>query len=98
MGERENQNAWEDLLEDLKRRGVKQVDLWITDGNQAMLNAIANKFPASLRQRCIKHKMDNVLAYVPEKQHEQVRLELKAIFYQDSREKADQEVAAFIAK
>lgn len=98
VGERENQNAWEDLLEDLKRRGVKQVDLWITDGNQAMLNAITNKFPASRRQRCIKHKMDNVLAYVPQKQHQQVRPELKAIFYQDSREKADQEVAAFIAK
>ncbi len=80
VGERENQNAWEDLLEDLKRRGVKQVDLWITDGNQAMLNAITNKFPASLRQRCIKHKMDNVLAYTPEKQHEQVRFEIESHF------------------
>lgn len=98
VGERENQKAWEDLLEDLKSRGVKQVDLWITDGNQAMLNAIANKFPASKRQRCLKHKIDNVLAYVPEKQHERIRPELRAIFYQDSREKAELELAAFIAK
>ncbi len=63
-----------------------------------MLNAIASKFPTSRRQRCIKHMMENVLAYVPEKHHEQVRPELRAIFYQDSREKADQEVATFIAK
>lgn len=98
VGERENQSAWEDLLEDLKRRGVEQVDLWVTDGNQAMLNAIQNKFPASLRQRCIKHKLENVLAYVPEKHHAWVRPELKAIFYQESRQKADQELAAFIAK
>jgi transposase-like protein len=30
VGERENQGAWEDLLEQLKTRGVQQVDLWIT--------------------------------------------------------------------
>lgn len=98
VGERENQAAWEDLLENLKSRGVESVDLWVTDGNRAMMNAIENKFPSSQRQRCIKHKMENVLGYIPEKHHELVRPELKAIFYQDSREKADQEVAAFIAK
>ena len=35
VGERENQQAWEDLMDDLKERGVQQVELWITDGNQA---------------------------------------------------------------
>jgi len=98
VGERENQAAWEDLLENLKGRGVQAIDLWITDGNKAMLNAIGNKFPTSQRQRCVKHKMENVLGYIPEKHHELVRPELKAIFYQASRQKADQEVAAFIAK
>ena len=98
VGERENQNAWEDLLEDLRSRGVETVDLWITDGNKAMLNAIEGKFPASERQRCLKHKIENVLAYVPKKHHEQVRPELKAIFYQENREKADQALAAFIEK
>lgn len=44
-GERENQGAWESLLADIKDRGVETVDLWITDGHQAMLNAIAAKFP-----------------------------------------------------
>lgn len=98
VGERENQKAWEDLLENLKERGVQTVDLWITDGNKAMLNAIELKFSASQRQRCIKHKMDNVLGYIPEKQQEQVRPELRTIFYQTSRAKADQQAAAFIAK
>jgi putative transposase len=98
VGERENQGAWEDILEDLKERGVHQVDLWITDGNQAMINAISIKFSPSKRQRCIKHKMENILGYIPKKQQDFVKPELKAIFYQSSREKADQEVAAFIAK
>ena len=98
VGERENRQAWEELLEDLKRRGLSEVGLWITDGNQAMLNALAAKFPDTPRQRCIKHKLENVLSYVPEKHRKQVEPELKAIFYQDSREQADQAAAAFIAK
>ena len=43
IGDRENQQAWTDLLEQFKQRGMQQVDLWITDGNQAMLNAIARQ-------------------------------------------------------
>jgi transposase-like protein len=98
VGERENQAAWEDLFDQLKERGVEQIDLWCTDGHKAMLNALEIKFSTSKRQRCVKHKMENVLGYIPEKQHDQVRPELKAIFYQTSREKADQELAAFVTK
>jgi transposase-like protein len=98
VGDRENQAAWEQLFEDLKRRGVKEVGLLISDGHQAMLNALAAKFPSIPRQRCIKHKMENVLGYLPKKQREVVGQELKAIFYQDSREEAEQAVAAFCAK
>lgn len=95
IGERENQGAWENLLDDIKTRGVKQIDLWITDGHQAMLNAIALKFPDSRRQRCMLYKLNNVLAHVPEKQRDAVEAEFKAIFYQKNRQKADQCAEAF---
>lgn len=98
VGDRENQQAWEDLFDDLKARGVKAIDLWISDGGQAMLNAIATKFATSQRQRCVMHKMENVLSYVPQKQREQIEPELKALFYQKGRAEADQAVAAFIEK
>lgn len=98
IGDRENQKAWEDLMDDLKNRGVRQIDLWITDGGKAMINAIENKFSTAKRQRCVKHKMENVLSYIPKKQQEQIRPELKAIFYQVNRQKADQTAAAFMAK
>ena len=98
IGDRENQQAWEDLFEDLKQRGVKEIGLCITDGNQATINALEAKFPGTPRQRCVKHKMENVLSYVPKTQQEAVEPELKAIFYQDSREEAAQAVAAFCEK
>ncbi len=79
VGDRENQQAWEDLLDDLKTRGVKEIGLWVSDGGQAMLNAIGTKFSASQRQRCVMHKMENVLSYVPAKQREQIEPETQSL-------------------
>jgi len=98
VGERENQPAWEALLEDQEQRGVQQVDLWVTDGHQAMLQAIESQFPRAVRQRCVQHKMANVLGYIPLSQQGQVEPELKALFYQENRAQADQAWAAFCAK
>jgi len=98
VGDRENEQAWKDLLEDLKQRGVKEIGLWMSEGNQAMLNAIAAKFGTAPRQRCVVYKMDNVLSYIPTKQQEQIKPELRAMFYQKDRQAADQAVAAFIEK
>jgi transposase-like protein len=97
-GEKENQHAWRDLLADLKRRGVQAVDLWISDGHQATLNAIAHHFPDSQRQRCVIHKVENVLGYIPKQQQEALKPEIQAIFYHDSLQQAQQELVAFCAK
>ena len=86
VGDRENHLAWEDLLQDLRDRGVQQVDLFITDGGAAMLKALDLKFSTSARQRCIHHKMDNILSYVPTSQRDQVEADLKPIFYQQNRD------------
>jgi len=80
----------------VKARGVKDIDLWVTDGGQAMLGAIRLTFAASQRQRCVMHKLENVLSSVPQKQREQVEPELKAVLYQHTRQEADQAVAAFV--
>jgi putative transposase len=98
VGDRENEQAWKDLFDDLKARGVKEIGLWVSDGNKAMLNAITKQFPTSARQRCVVHKRDNVLSYIPTKQQEQIKPELRALFYQKDRQTADQAVAAFIEK
>jgi transposase-like protein len=97
-GDRENQSAWEALLTDFKDRGLQTVDLWITDGGKAMINAIESKFLNPKRQRCVRHKMENVLGYIPNEQQDRVYPELRAIFYQDNLEQAQQTAAAFLLK
>jgi transposase-like protein len=98
VGDHENQLAWEALFDDLKQRGVKEIGLWISDGGQAMLNAMTRRFPTTPRQRCVVHKMENVLSYVPSKQRDALEPELKDLFYQKNRQAADQAVAAFVEK
>jgi transposase-like protein len=98
IGQSESKDAWGNVLDDIKSRGVKQVDLWVTDGNQTMIDAIRQRYPDSQRQRCVKHKLGNVLAHVPEKHQDVVGKEFMAIFYQKNREKADQQAAAFRQK
>jgi transposase-like protein len=45
VGDRENEQAWKDLFDDLKAQGVKDIGLWVSDGNQAMLNASLPSLP-----------------------------------------------------
>ena len=74
------------------------MNLFITDGGQARLNALDLKFGGTPRPRCLHHQMENLLSYVPETQRAAVEPELKAIYYQENREKADPVAAAFREK
>lgn len=66
LGSRESTRAWADLLEDLKRRGLPEPVLVITDGGGGLLAAVEAHFPEILRQHCTKHKLANVLEKVPQ--------------------------------
>ena len=52
----ESKDGWCALLQDLRTRGVKEIDLLVTDGHEGLLAAMAELFPATLRQRCLVHK------------------------------------------
>lgn len=52
----ESKDGWSCLLQDLRDRGVGEVDLIVTDGHDGLLSAIGSLFPATPRQRCLVHK------------------------------------------
>jgi len=64
-GTKESTECCTELLADLKRRGLKDPVLVATDGAPGLIRAVDDCFPASLRQRCLAHKMRNILAKVP---------------------------------
>ena len=74
----EGHDPWVDFLADLTNRGLRSPVLVISDGAPGLVSAAEHTFPAALRQRCLVHRVRNVLAKVPI--HAQA--EVKAAYWQ----------------
>lgn len=64
-GLKESTDACIDFLRDLTARRMREPVLVVTDGAPGLIGAVEQVFPASLRQRCLAHKMRNLEAKVP---------------------------------
>lgn len=64
-GAGESTDAWADFLTDLRERGLGSPLLVISDGAAGLIAAIEQVFPKALRQRCLIHRLRNVLAKIP---------------------------------
>lgn len=64
----ESKDGWSTLLQELRTRGVSQIDLIVTDGHEGLLAAVADLFPTTLRQRCLVHKQRNVMSAIPRRE------------------------------
>ena len=65
-GSKEAKDCCTAFLQDLQRRGLQDPVLIATDGAAGLILAVKECFPKSLRQRCLAHKMRNLMAKVPE--------------------------------
>jgi hypothetical protein len=54
------------FFEDLKRRGLPDPLLAVTDGAPGLLRAVETCFPRALRQRCLVHRLRNLRSKAPE--------------------------------
>src|SRR5438128_2046625 len=94
----EDKDGWSCLLQDLRNRGVTELDLIVTDGHDGLLAAVGSLFTATLRQRCIVHKQRNVMNAIPHRERKEVSAELAGIWKQEKKEDALLNLAAFKAK
>src|SRR3989449_9384946 len=94
----EDKDGWSCLIQDLRTRGVTQIDLIVTDGHDGLLSAVASLFPVTLRQRCLVHKQRNVMNAIAHRERKEVATELAGIFKQEKKEDALLNLAAFKAK
>jgi transposase-like protein len=94
----ESKDGWSCLLQDLRNRGVRELDLILTDGHDGLLAAVASLFPATSRQRCLVHKQRNVMNAIPHRERKEVEAELQGIWKQEKKEDAVLNLAAFKAK
>lgn len=87
----ESQAAWEGLLQDLYRRGLRgnQLLLIITDGCPGLAAALRTVYPHVLHQRCWVHKMRNLLEHVRRRDYEAVKIGGQAIYGAENRSQAE---------
>ena len=51
---------------DLRRRGLPDPLLAVTDGAPGLIRAVDTCFPRALRQRCLAHRMRNLCGKIPD--------------------------------
>lgn len=93
LGYRETTASWKDFLADLIGRGLRPPKLVICDGNAGLLRAVGEAWPETGVQRCIAHRIRNVLDKCPKEHREAAKGGLRSIFYAadeaDARRMAD---------
>ena len=97
-GEKEDLEGWRGFLRHLKTRGLKGVQLIISDACVGLVDAAAQCYPKARWQRCVVHWYRNVFSHVPRGQLDVVARMLKAIHAQEDRTAAALKAKAVAAK
>lgn len=87
-GHKEDKSGWSSFLRHLKQRGLKGVQLVISDACLGLKESVADCYPDAQWQRCVVHFYRNVFGHVPNVKVKEVARMLKAIHAQESLEAA----------
>jgi len=100
LGGRESTSSWESLLLQLLQRGLSadQLKLVTVDGNAGLISALGLLLPAVTIQRCIVHKIRNIVGKCPRSLRGIVPAEAKLIFYATSQADARERFNEFKAR
>ena len=88
LGCRESADSWRLALRDLVERGLAAPLLAISDGCPGLIRAVNETWPKIARQRCIVHRIRNVLARAPKSAHKLLQQAMNRIFYAPCLEEA----------
>ena len=90
IADSENEASWQELFANLKQRGLKGVDLVVSDAHQGLVKALKQQFQGVRWQRCQTHLMRNILNKTPSHCREAVSDRLKLIFQAEDKKTARQ--------
>jgi putative transposase len=85
----ESEEAWQSFFDDMLQRKLRQPLLVVSDGAPGLVSAIERSFPKADRQRCIAHKLRNIMAKLPKDIASRVLPELKAVYYATDKQHAE---------
>lgn len=94
----EGSKSWEDVLVDLKNRGIGEPNLFVTDGLQGMPEAIHKVFPHADHQRCLVHISRNLYRKVRVKDRKEITEDFKNVYNCETKEQIMDEFDKFCDK
>ena len=97
-GAKEDKAGWSGFLRHLKMRGLKGVELVISDACIGLSESIGDFYPEVKWQRCIVHFYRNVFSVVPRGRVKKVAMMLKAIHASEDRDAANEKAQSVIKK
>src|SRR5580704_12042560 len=97
-GAKEDKAGWSAFLAHLKGRGLRGVELIVSDACLGLVESAAEFFPEARWQRCMVHFYRNVFSHVPAGKLREVALMLKAIHAQEDLDAAQRNAAEVIAR
>ena len=97
LADSESASEWRGLLADLKARGLKgkRLRLITVDGNPGLRKALRDIYPLKRVQRCLMHKIRNVMNACRKHNKKPIAASLRPIWAATNRREAMRAVAAF---
>ena len=90
--------SWDDVLADLKSRGLYSVSLFVTDGLQGMPEAIHRNYPKEKHQLCLVHETRTICRDVRKSDRKAVSGDFKNVYSAKDRAEAESRLSGFEAK
>ena len=97
-GTKEDTESWSNFLRHLKQRGLKGIQLVVSDKCLGLVEALSRFFPDARWQRCVVHFYRNVFSVVPKGKVKEVAAMLKAIHAQEDKGEAQKKAEAVANK
>jgi len=96
-GYRESKLSWQEILEDLKERGLfTEPKLAIGDGGLGFWAALRETYSGTKEQRCWVHKTANILDKLPKSMRSKTKEYIHEMYQAESKEKAFKVVDKFV--
>ena len=90
--------SWDDVLADLKSRGLYSVSLFVTDGLQGMPEAIHRNYPKAKHQLCLVHETRTICRDVRKSDRKTVSGDFKNVYSAKDRAEAESRLSDFESK
>ena len=98
LANRESTGSWKEFLLSLRQRGLKGVEMVVSDDHAGLRKAIAEVLPEAIWQRCYVHFLRNAVEYLPRKGDDDCLRELRWLYDRRDLNEARKDLANWLQR